>query len=105
MEDGEKSKKIKDEEKKVHRLINTSITSTLDKSKQNRNDNQEHYRRVLSWNERKLSDQIHILHYIPSNEIKWDRNLDIPERNISIKSFRNVQKLDFHLKMKTFWGI
>ena len=105
MEDGEKSEKIKDEEKKVHRLIDTSITSTLDKSKQNRNDNQEHYRRVLSWNDRKWSDQIHILHYIPSNEIKWDRSLDIPAWNISIKSFRNVQKLDFHLKMKTFWGI
>ena len=40
-------KKIKGEEKKVHRLINTSIISTLDKSKQNRNDNQEHYGRVL----------------------------------------------------------
>ena len=45
---GKSRKKIKDEEKKVHRLIGTSITSTLDKSKQNRNDNQEHYRRVLS---------------------------------------------------------
>ena len=53
MEDGEKSEKIKDEEKKVHRLIDTSITSTLDKSKQKRNDNQEHYRRVLSRNDRK----------------------------------------------------
>ena len=48
VENREKLEKIKDEEKNVHKLINTSIISTLNKSKQNRNDNQEHYRRVLS---------------------------------------------------------
>ena len=64
---GKSRKKIKDEEKKVHRLIGTSITSTLDKSKQNRNDNQEHYRRVLSWNDWKWSDTYSSLH-----TIKWN---------------------------------
>ena len=83
---GKSWKKIKGEEKKVHRLINTSIISTLDKSKQNRNDNQEHYGRVLGGRREEDSGwgtQVYL----------WWIHFNIWQNQYNIVKFKNKIKL------------
>lgn len=46
--DGKKLEKITDEEENKQRSINISIIVVLNKNTQNRNDNQEYYRKNLS---------------------------------------------------------